>query len=112
MSSLVNRLMKELWQTLKSIKKAFKIVVPKESEQDTCFIFKIPTFKKRLDSLFKGVCNAMTDPHHRLHNTIPVKRHLVNRSNPIYELLKCKTERHTSFIPWCLFHGQSNVVKY
>ncbi len=55
-------LTKELCQTLKSIqKRAFKIVVPKESYQNACLTLRIPTLKERRESLCKSLFNAMKD---------------------------------------------------
>ncbi len=84
-------LTKELCQTLESIqKRAFKIVVPKESYQNACLTLRIPTLKERRESLCKSPFNAMKDPSHRLHHMIPVKRNLGNISYSKYELPKCK----------------------
>ncbi len=94
-------LTKELCQMLESIqKRAFKIVVPKGSYQNVCLTLRISTLKERRESLCKSLFNAMKDPSHRLHHTIPVKRNLGNRSYLKYELRKCKIERYkNSFIP-------------
>ncbi len=107
-------LTKELCQTFNSIqKRAFKIVVPKESYQNACLTLRIPTLQKRHENLCKSLFNAMKVPSHRLHHMIPGKRNLGNRSYPKYELSKCKTEIYkNSFIPWCLFNCQSEVVIY
>ncbi len=68
-------LTKELCQTLESLqKRAFKIIVPKESYQNACLTLRIPTLKERRESLCKSLFNAMKGPSHRLHHMIPAKR--------------------------------------
>ncbi len=89
------------------------IISPGETYEDAYVALSLPTLKERCDTFCKSLFNDMLNPNHRLHHMLPDKRQLTTRARPQYELPKCNTERYkNSFVSWCLFNCQENVVKY
>ncbi len=101
--------------TLESIQKgAFKIILPNQPYLEACQALQIHTLKDKCDSLCKKkTFPSIYNPSHKLHHMIPPKRNLRNRTYPQYEVPICKTERFkNSFVLWCLFNSQENLVRY
>ncbi len=105
---------KDKSQTLESIqKRALRIISPGETYEDACVALRLPTLKEGRDTLCKSLFNVMLNANHRLHYMLQDKRQLITRAHPQYELPKYNTERYkNSFVSWCLFNCQENVVKY
>ena len=85
------------------------MIIPNVLYAAGCDELDLESLLHRRQQLCKSFFRAMTLPTHRLHNMLPVKKQ--SKYNPrtqqIYELPKCKTNRYkNSFIPWCLFNAQ------
>jgi len=90
-------------------RRAFKIIFPDRTYEDSLTEMKIPTLKDRREILCKNFFTKMTNANSKLHKLLPpeLPNHHSLRHCRKYPLPKWNTQRYkNSFVPWCLYNYQ------